>query len=309
MSAKEATGKTTKESNAAIVAQLEARMEERGYSQSAVAKAVGYSASALNQWLGGKYNGDVNSLESAIESWLLRDMEREKSRKIKLPFVMTSIAAKVFEAARMCHLDSEIGVAYGGAGIGKTLAVKEYAARNSDVILIEADLSYTVRDVFVELHKACGFTGDGSVNKMKDDVISKLKDTGRLIIIDEAEHLPVRALDLLRRVYDKAGVGILFVGLHRFMESLRVKQADFAYLYTRVGFKVALDILKAADVETIVKTSISGSNGVWKSFYEESHGNGRILSKLLSRTIRLADVNGISVSPELVREASKMLAV
>lgn len=292
-----------------LKAQLEARIAERGCTQAAVAKAIGYSGAALSQWISGKYNGDVKALETALEGWLQRDLEREKTRKLKLPFVMTSIAAKIFEAARMCHLDGEIGVAYGGAGIGKTVAVKEYAERNSDVILVEADLSYTVRDVFVELHKACGFDGQGTINKMKDDVIARLKDSGRLLIIDEAEHLPVRALDLVRRIYDKAGIGILFVGLHRFMENLRIKQADFAYLYTRVGFKVVLNNLKGADVETIVREAIPGSNGVWRSFNEESHGNGRILTKLLSRSIRLAAVNGVSVTPELVREAASMLAV
>lgn len=288
---------------------LIAVIRDRGYTQAAVARAIGVSDSAISQWLGGKYKGDVKSLEHAITGFLQLDGERSEKRRITLPFVMTSAAGRVFDACRMAHLDGEIGVVIGEAGIGKTTAVKEYATRNSNVILVEADLGYTARDLFAELHRKCGFDGLGSINRMKDDVIDKLKGSGRLIVIDEAEHLPVRALDLVRRINDKAGVGILFCGLKRFMESLRIKQADFAYLYTRVGFKVSLDNLRPQDVEMLVHEAVPGSNGLWKSFHEESHGNARILGKLIARTLRLCDLNGAQPSPELVHEAAKMLVV
>jgi DNA transposition AAA+ family ATPase len=297
------------EHSRALTEELGQCMEERGLTQASVARAIGFSDSALSQWLGGKYKGDVKGVEHAITGFLQREWERAGSRKLQLRFVMTSTAAKVFEAARMCHLDGEIGVVVGAAGVGKTTAIKEYAARNSDVLLVEADLGYTARDLFAELHRKCGFDGLGSINRMKDEVIEKLRNSGRLIIIDEAEHLPVRALDLVRRINDKAGVGILFCGLQRFMENLRLRQADFAYLYTRVGFKVTLEGLHARDIETIVQDAVPGSNGLWKTYHEESHGNGRVLSKLVARSLRLAEMNGMEVTTEIVREAAKMLIV
>lgn len=292
-----------------LEAELSLCMQERGFTQSAVARGLGISDSALSQWRAGRYKGDVKSLEQAIKSFLQLDSERIKNRKITLPFTMTSVADKVFEAARMCHLDGDIGVVVGTAGVGKTTAVKEYARRNSDVILIEADLGYTAKEVFREIHRKLGFDGGGSINQMKDDVINKLKDAGRLIIVDEAEHLPVRALDLLRRINDKAGTGILFCGLRRFMENLRLKRADFAYLYTRVGFKVIIDTLQGRDIERIIKGVIPSSNGLWKTYHEESQGNCRVLSKLVVRSMRISEVNNIDISAEMVRKAAKMLAV
>lgn len=305
------TKKTTKNHvhDSQLETELTCRMRSRGFTQSAVARAIGISDSALSQWLAGNYKGDVKGLEHAIKGFLQRDEERGQSQKIELPFTMTSVAAKVFEAARMCHLDGDIGVVIGAAGTGKTTAVKEYALQNSDVVLIEADLGYSAKELFREIHRKLGFDGVGSINQMKDDVIEKMKNSGRLIIVDEAEHLPVRALDLLRRINDKAGVGILFCGLKRFMDNLRLKQADFAYLYTRVGFKVSLDVLQGQDIQTIVQDVIPDSNGLWKTYHEESHGNGRVLSKLIMRSMRLSQVNNIGITPELVREASKMLVV
>jgi len=295
--------------NLELVTDLEGCMARRRFTQSAVGRAIGFSDSALSQWRSGHYKGDVKKLEQAIKGFLQREQERAGSRNLKLRFIMTSSAAKIFEAARMCHLDGEIGVVVGAAGLGKTTAVKQYALDNSDVILVEADLGYTARDLFAELHKKCGFDGLGSINRMKNEVIERLRDSGRLIIIDEAEHLPVRALDLVRRINDKAGVGILFCGLKRFMDNLRLKQADFAYLYTRVGFKVVLENLHGRDIEAIIEDVIPGETGLWKTFYEESHGNGRVLSKLVARSLRLAEVNQMNVNVDLIREAAKMLVV
>jgi len=308
MTEPKATGKRGPTPHSApLVTELLQAMQDKGHTQASVARAIGYSGSALNQWMAGKYKGDVKGIEHAVKGFLEREVEKGISRKIQLRFVMTTTAAKVFEAARMCHLDGEIGVAIGPVGVGKTTDVKEYASRNSDVILVEADLGYTARDLFRELHKKCGFDGTGNINKMKDDIIDRLKDSGRLIIIDEAEHLPVKALDLMRRINDKAGVGILFCGLERFMENLRLRQADFAYLYTRIGFKVALDSLQKSDIESIVLDAIPESGNLWKTFDVESHGNGRILSKLIARSLRLAELNGVPVTTEIVHEAAKML--
>jgi len=292
-----------------LVTELQQVMQKRECTQAAVARAIGYSGSALNQWLAGKYKGDVATLEHAVRGFIERDSEKARNRRIRLKFTMTSTARRVFDAARMCHLDGEIGVVCGEAGAGKTISVKEYASRNSDVILVEADLGYTALDLFRELHKKCGFDGGCNLNKMKDDIIERLRDSGRLIIIDEAEHLPVRALDLLRRVNDKAEVGILFCGLARFMETLRVRQTDFAYLYTRIGFRITLDSLQAQDIETIVNEAIPGRDGLWRTFQEECYGNGRILGKLITRSLRLAELNGVPVTPEMAREAAKMLVM
>jgi len=301
--------KSSARGNMPLVAELQQVMQENKCTQAAVSRAICYSPASLNQWILGKYRGDVLALEHAVRGFLERNKEKAKKTRIRLKFAMTSAAAKVFDAARMSHLDGEIGVVCGAAGAGKTTAVKEYVARNSDVVFIEADLGYTARDLFRELHKKCGFDGAGNLNKMKDDIIDRLSGSGRLIIIDEAEHLPVRALDLVRRINDKAEVGILFCGLQRFMETLRVRQADFAYLYTRIGFKVSLDSLQEKDVEVIVNEAIPGRDGLWQIFSEECYGNCRILGKLVARSLRLAELNSVPVTPEIVREAAKMLVI
>ena len=289
--------------------QLRNLMEELGLSQTMVARALGYSSATLSQWLSTKYEGDVAKFNEAVRGFLQRQKERSKSQKKPFQFVMTSTANRILEVARTCHLDGEIGVVYGEAGIGKTVTAKEYAIRNTDVIFIEADLGYTARSLFTDLHHRIGLDGTGTVHDMFEDVVAKLSGSGRLIIVDEAEHLPYRALELLRRVYDKAGIGILLVGMPRLVHNLRGKKGEYAQLYSRVGIAANLQKLQEGDAEAIVRTALPQSNGLWKDFLRESGGNSRRMNLLIIRSIRLAEVNNTHITPEIIRLAAQMLII
>jgi DNA transposition AAA+ family ATPase len=288
---------------------LREAMEERKLSQSAVSRALGISTAVLSQWLSGTYPGNVTKINKAVKGFLERLQERLRVPKKTIPFQMTTVATKVFEIARMVHLDSEIGVVYGDSGIGKTASITEYVARNSDVVFIEADLGYTAKVLFQELSKRLGIDPSGSIHDMFEGVVAKLKHSERLIIIDEAEHLPYRALELLRRLYDKAGVGVLLVGMEKLILNLRGKKGEYTQLYSRVGFSARLESLKAQDTEEIVSSVVPSANGTWKAFHQESHGNTRILSKLIFRSMRMAQISNLPLTTEIVREAAKMLIV
>jgi len=292
-----------------LVRELKQTIKERNLSLNAMSRALGISNAALSEWLSGIYPGNITKINSAVKGFLERLQERERIPKKTIPFQMISVAERIFEVARMCHIDGEIGVVYGDSGIGKTASVTEYAARNSDVIFIEADLGYTAKVLFQELSRWLGTDPSGSIHDMFESVVAKLKYSGRLIIIDEAEHLPYRALELLRRLYDKAGVGVLLVGMERLILNLRGKKGEYTQLYSRVGFSVRLESLKAQDTEEIISAVIPSTNGIWKTFHQESHGNMRILSKLIFRSARIAQINNLPLTTEIVREAAKMLIV
>jgi DNA transposition AAA+ family ATPase len=284
-------------------------MEERVLSLSAVSRALGISTAALSQWQSSKYEGNVSRIDDAVKSFLERQEERLNAPKKVINFVMTSVAQKVFEVARICHLDEEIGVCFGDAGLGKTVAIKEYAKRNSDVILIEVDLGITAKILFSELNKKLGMDGRGSIHDLFEDSVERLKSSGRLIIVDEAENLPYRALELLRRVYDKAGVGILLIGMPRLIANLRGKKGEYAQLYSRVGIAGRLETLKESDTQEIVASMIPSSNGLWKTFHAESYGNARRLGKLALRSARVAGINKMPIDVEIIKETAKMLII
>ena len=167
--------------------QLKNLIKEKNYSISYVARAINVSTATLHLWINDNYKGKVEKVTKAVEQFI--ELENLRNETIDIPFVNTSIAEDIFEIAKICHVENEIGVCCGDAGLGKTYAVKMYNIEHSDVILIEADLGYTPKVLFSEIHKKLGFDGVGSIHSMLLDIIGKLKYSGRLIIVDEAEYL------------------------------------------------------------------------------------------------------------------------
>ena len=73
-------------------------------------------------------------------------------------------------------------------------------------------------------------------------------------MIDEAQHLTVRALNHLRCVSDESGIGIALVGNEEIYSKLRGSgKADFAQLFSRVGMRkhVLTNSLTAEDIRNI----------------------------------------------------------
>jgi DNA transposition AAA+ family ATPase len=47
------------------------------------------------------------------------------------------------------------------------------------------------------------------MHELSEACIAALRDSGRLLMVDEAENLPYRALETLRRIHDKSGIGMV----------------------------------------------------------------------------------------------------
>jgi hypothetical protein len=266
---------------------------------SSIAKAIDFSSATLHLWLNNKYEGNVKKIDDAVAHYL--EIEELREGKISIGFIKTTVVDDVFDIAKTCHVENEIGVCYGDAGIGKTFAVKKYTIDNAGVILVEADLGYTPKVLFSEIHKQLGFDGCGTIHGMFLDILDKLKASGRLIIIDEAEHLPYKSLELLRRIYDKANVGILLLGMPRLIMNLKGEKRQYAQLYSRVGIATKLNTLTDDDKKSIIATIIPNYKSIYPSLSSYCAGNTRVLTKLLVRAVRIAEINNIDVNEDVIQ--------
>jgi DNA transposition AAA+ family ATPase len=289
--------------------ELKEVMDRHGMSQSGLSKSLVMSPAPISQWMSGGYPGDADRVTEAVKSFLRLQRLRSKSPKKTIDFVETSAAVKVFEVCTLCHSDQEIGVVFGDAGRGKTVAVREYAKRNPDVILIEADLGLCAKMLFLELSKKLGLDGIGVTHDIFEDCVNKLRNSGRLLIIDEAENLPYRALELLRRLHDKADIGIVLVGMPRPIANLRGRQGEYAQLYSRVGMVAKLDALSEDDTRLLVDVVLPNSNGLYRVYHNMSNANARTLTKLLNRSTRVAAFHNAEVTGDIIRAAAGTLII
>ncbi len=278
---------------------------------SSIARAIGRSPATVSQYLNDCYPGDVVKMTGLIGDFIRRIDEKERSARIVMPFVPTATARKVTETVRLAHIEGEITVVYGEAGLGKTVALKQYAKDHSDAVLIEVDPGYTAKVLLEDLCSKLSVNVRGNLHELLEAVINKLQDSGRLIIIDEAELLPYRALEVLRRIHDKTGIGIVLAGMPRLLHNLRGKRGEFVQLYSRIAFALNLgNRLPELDVFSIagsVDLDTRDPDEVNKALYEVSNGNTRRLSKLLKGVARLSRINNKPVTPAMVREFGQML--
>lgn len=292
-----------------LLENFEKHLKETGRSQRFVARATNVSEERLSAWRHGKYTGNVGKIEVAVKNYLDREQQKIATGRNQTPFILTTVAQRLLEVAYTCRIDQVIGVATTPAGHGKTYALHEELRRYPESVLIESDQGYTAFALFSMLHKLlCSHTGKESLHDMVEDVIERLRGSGRLIIVDEAENLPTKALDLLRRVHDKAGVGILLVGLPRLEANLRGHRGEFAQLHSRVGVYAKLGEITVTDAKLLVESMIPGANGASEHMYRVARKNARSLVLLCKRARRIQQINKAeTIDEEIVTTASQML--
>ena len=290
-----------------IRTELKELMENKGFTVLFVATAIGIAKSTVSMWLNGTYKGDNDKITDKVNNFIQR--ERERSNDEELPIVDISIMKFINEIGRTCHTKGKIGVCAGRAGLGKTVAVKEYTKNFLDAILIESDSGYTAKSLLLEIHKRLGLSGKGCAYDLMNEVVNKLNNSGRLLIIDEAENLPYRALEITRRIHDKTGIGVLLVGRNVLFENLRGYNNQYDQLYSRVKYHKLLDGLHIKDVKKILLAA--GQDPELAEIYlQYSDGNTRRLEHLISHSVALAKFNGKEkVDDAVISETSKMLMV
>lgn len=289
---------------------LQQLMENKGYSQAHVAKAIGKSPAVINQVLQGKYNGDVKAINEAIRSFIQKESERDKSRKISTEFVATNMARRAMELIDFAHVECEISVLYGAAGLGKTMVMREYSKRHPNAILIEADPCYGAGVLLEELCKRLGINKRGNIHELSEECVTALKGSGRLIMVDEAELLHYRALEVLRRIHDKAGVGVVLAGMPRLIINLKGKKGEYAQLYSRVG--IALDMgsnLSRTDFDELAVSLLPEAEeaSIADALFDNAKGNARRLVKLARGTIRTCTINKAAINANAVKRFASML--
>ncbi|EEM8928314.1 AAA family ATPase, partial [Salmonella enterica] len=249
-------------------------------------------------------------MEERIGHFLRRVREKQNALRIDERFVSTPTASKGLEVLSYAHLESEICVLYGAAGLGKTMILKEYARRDSNVIFIEADPGFTARTLLEELCGRLRLSKNGNIHALIEVCVEKLKDSGRLLVIDEAELLPYRALEVIRRLHDKAGIGVVLAGMPRLIVNLKGKRGEYAQLYSRVA--LALDLgnaLARQDFDQIAVDLMPEAEDrkISDALYEQSKGNARRLFKMARGVYRMCDISKKDVTVTAIEKFSEML--
>jgi DNA transposition AAA+ family ATPase len=291
-------------------------MEGSGYTQKQVAAKSKLSTATVSTYLSGTYNGNISNTESKLRDFLMREAKRLHG---DVEFVPTTLAKTALEVIDNIHSDCDIGVIYGAAGMGKSMVLREYALRDSATILIEADPGYTAKVLLQELCiKLRVKKTTGTIHELSERCVEALKGTGWIVLIDEAELLPHRALEVMRRIHDRSRCGLLLAGMPRLLLNLMGSRGEYEQLYGRVSLALDLDDMKQLSDESdfaeilsnILKSGLPDyemTADVLQAFRKESGGNYRRAFKLARSVIRANKDRKLAVSPVVIEKFGKML--
>lgn len=235
-------------------------MHRLGISQTRLARESGIGQTRLSQWFSGKYPGNTEVVAQELRRWLNSVMARAKSANclsVTPDWKATPTANKVVTALRYAQSAGDIALVYGGAGLGKTCTGKRYQEDNPNVWI--ATMTPAMNSVAACLERISFAVGLPEVPisaiKMENAIVSRLEDTNGLLIVDESQHLPVSGLDAIRSIHDATGVGLVLMGNESVYARITggSRQAHFAQLFSRVGFRVRLAAPSVGDVETIIE--------------------------------------------------------
>lgn len=241
-----------------MIERVRAEIAREGLSQAAAAAGIGISDAALSQWLRGKYEGDSAAVAEKAGRWLATQSERRDllARSPAPPeWADTPLAKRAMAALAHAHLAADMCAVYGAPGLGKTLAARRYAGLRPNVWIATA--TRATRSVTGTLRQVADAMQLRSVPRRAADLeaaaVERLRGSGGLLIVDEAQHLPTASLEELRSLHDASACGLALVGSDPLWLRLSAgRHPELAQLYSRVGKRVRLGGVTAADVAALL---------------------------------------------------------
>lgn len=298
--------------NKALQQKLAEFKAKSGMNQTMLARGIGVSPASISMYLNDTYaekGGKYETIEPKIEAFLEVQESKAQREELVLGFVSTKTTRRISEVMRDAHEAGDTVVIYGQAGLGKTQAVKNYCEKNPAAILIEANPSFTALVLMRKLAAAAKVSTVGSLNDLFESVSDRLRDSGRLIVVDEAENLPLRALEIIRRLHDDTGCGLVLSGMPRLVANLRGKHGELVQLYSRVSVALNLgDSMPDEELEEIARAAMpEADDATIAELVKQSNGNTRRMSKLMRGAVRTANKNGIKMQSGIVKKYSTLI--
>lgn len=302
----------TNKVNEALQQKLAEFKAKSGMNQTMLARGIGVSPASISMYLNNNYaekGGKYETIEPKIEAFLEVQESKAQREELVLGFVSTKTTRRISEVMRDAHEAGDTVVIYGQAGLGKTQAVKNYCEKNPAAILIEANPSFTALVLMRKLAAAAKVSTVGSLNDLFESVSDRLRDSGRLIVVDEAENLPLRALEIIRRLHDDTGCGLVLSGMPRLVANLRGKHGELVQLYSRVSVALNLgDSMPDEELEEIARAAMpEADDATIAELVKQSNGNTRRMSKLMCGAVRTANKNGIKMQSGIIKKYSTLI--
>ena len=210
-------------------------------SQNKAAKALKWSPSYVSDYLNDKFKGDINKFEKSLEEAFFNKSTAEnlKSAVINDEYKPTSVSESFYNTIRLCHLKGGLAIGRGDAGIGKTMACKKYVEDYpSSAVYVTVNPCFVSLNAFLKLLcKVLRITATGRKDEMWMRLSDALSGERKVLIIDEAQHLPIKTIEAIRAFSDcNPLLGVCLVGNIETVNDHGKRRETYAQILNRAKY-------------------------------------------------------------------------
>lgn len=207
------------------------------------AAKIGIPASTVSMLRNGSYKGDSEKqLRRLMDYFELK--EEAEAVYTEVEYADTYISKRVYDAIRLCQVKGGLAAACGDAGIGKTKAAHKFVRDNpgKSVYISVNPCVTSIKSVLKMIAAQIGATIEKSQYDLWFSIVNKLSD-GTVVIVDEAQHLTIKSIEVLRSFSDYfAGrgqtLGVIFIGNTETINRMGHKKAEFAQIANRTKMMI-----------------------------------------------------------------------
>jgi DNA transposition AAA+ family ATPase len=192
---------------------------EHGIPMRDAADKIGYSTTTIYRLLKGDYAGSISEVCAAIGRWKRLCDERADIKAVS--FVETATVKKIWQICEAANIYKSIAVIYGQSQIGKTWALREYAARHNhgQTRYVRLPAAAGVQMLIRSFAHASGISPKSSFEQLRERVV-RSTDENTLWLVDELHqcfntyqrHARLACLELIREIHDLTQCGMVLCG-------------------------------------------------------------------------------------------------
>ena len=227
----------------------------------------------------------------------------------KANIVHTKTVDRIISAIGFAKISGDISMIYGEAGLGKSVALKEYIGTHSDALYVELmNCDKSTKGVCERLIDCMGLCAYGSDRNLIKSIIEYQERHHKIIILDEAQHLSINALENLRSINDKTCTGIVICGNPTVYDRMHGKgQAHFAQLYSRIGIRLEVTPPGIDEMESIYGKIVTDRESLlFLHKLALSHGGLRNCEKVVKIAQQFKEDEKEPLNIELLRSANQI---
>lgn len=261
---------------------------------------IGEPVSTLQAFCTGKYAGaEKRKLEIARTLFKFRQGLASRSEILQgIPvdpgYFETPTSLSIRELLAVAH-SGKITVGSFAPGLGKSITANDFMKRTAPVWLLELDeITGEMKGLLRALGELVG-SPNSWLTKLNADVIQHFRRTKGLLIVDEANFATLPALELLRTLHDKTGVGLCLLGNEELLKNI-TKGVSFGRLKSRIRRSIVQQMPVEGDVSAFCDAWGIADIGIRAALHKETmrgdSGGLRELTQIVTDAAVLADEDG-----------------